>query len=80
MVQDTPDDEPFEAFSIDTSVTRFDGVNKKHMKHVFDEPEERKKLTWTKYVYIVIMKFVNLYKGKRKLLKSKSRINISVKA
>jgi hypothetical protein len=39
MVQDTPDEERFEAFAIDMSQMRKDGVNKLHMKHFFDKPE-----------------------------------------
>ena len=39
MVQDTPDEERFEAFAIDMSQMRKDGVNKLHMKHFFDKPD-----------------------------------------
>jgi len=42
LVQDTPDEEKFEAFSIDMSQMRSDGRNKKHCKHFFEKPEETK--------------------------------------
>jgi len=42
LVQDTPDEEKFEAFSIDMSQMRSDGKNKKHTKHFFEKPEEAK--------------------------------------
>ena len=39
MVQDTPDEEKFEAFAIDMAQMRKDGVNKFHMKHFFEKPD-----------------------------------------
>ena len=39
VVQDTPDEAKFEAFSIDTSKLRNDGVNKLHLKHFFNQTE-----------------------------------------
>ena len=41
-VQDTPDEEKFEAYSIDMKEMRKDGKNKKHMKHFFEKPLENK--------------------------------------
>lgn len=35
MVQDTPDEEKFEAFSVDLTVKRSDGDNQKHFRHIF---------------------------------------------
>ena len=37
MTQDTPDNEKFEAFSIDLDVKRSDGNNQKHVRHIFEE-------------------------------------------
>ena len=41
MVQDTADEEAFEAFSIHTTdgVFRIDQVCQKHMRHIFRRPE-----------------------------------------
>ena len=42
-VQDTPDEEKFEAYSIDMKEMRKDGKNKRHQKHYFEKPMEHSK-------------------------------------